>query len=89
MPKQVMDVGTLQTGYSTYTLQPKIKGKTCAHVLPHVTAAPEPASLLREGSGVVTCPGASDPAPLYGRAPALPRVSRHRTPPRHLGGLQR
>jgi hypothetical protein len=36
--------------------QTKIKGKVCIHVLSYVTAAPEPASLLREGSGAAMCP---------------------------------
>jgi hypothetical protein len=37
-------------------LQVKTKGKVCVHALPHATSAPEPASLLREGSNVATCP---------------------------------
>jgi hypothetical protein len=37
-------------------LQAKSKGKACTHTLPRATATPEPASLLREGSGATTCP---------------------------------
>jgi hypothetical protein len=37
-------------------LQAKSKGKVCVHALPRATAAPEPASLLREGSDAATCP---------------------------------
>jgi hypothetical protein len=43
---------------------------------------------FREGSGAVTCPVASDPTSLLGRAPALPRVPRHRPPPPCSGGLR-
>jgi hypothetical protein len=39
-----------------YMLQAKIKGKVCTHTLPHTTIALEPASLLREGFSVATCP---------------------------------
>jgi hypothetical protein len=71
-----------------YMLQAKTMGRACAHALPRATTALEPASLLREGSGIVTCPKAPDPAPPPRRAPALPRVLRLQTPPRHPGGLR-
>jgi hypothetical protein len=43
---------------------------------------------FREGSGAATCPVAPDPASLFRRAPALPRVPRHRPPPPCSGGLR-
>jgi hypothetical protein len=39
-----------------YMLQAKTKGKACTYALPPATTAPEPASLLMEGSDVSTCP---------------------------------
>jgi hypothetical protein len=39
-----------RSGIFVYMLQTKAKGKVCNYTL-----APEPASLLREGSGAVTC----------------------------------
>jgi hypothetical protein len=70
-------------GTPAYRLQVKTKDKVCAHALPRATAAPKPASLLREGTGVATCPKAPDPIPLPRRAPALPRVLRLWTPHHH------
>jgi hypothetical protein len=43
-------------GTHAYMLQANTKGKACAHALPRATVAPEPAFLLREGSGVAMCP---------------------------------
>jgi hypothetical protein len=48
-------------GTPAYMLQAKTKVKACAHGLPRATAAPEPASLLREGSDAATCPGLRTP----------------------------
>jgi hypothetical protein len=48
-------VDTLQTRYSAYMLQAKTKCKACVNTLSCATAAPEPGSLLREGSDVTTC----------------------------------
>jgi hypothetical protein len=42
-------------------LQAKTKGKVCVHALPRATAASEPTSLLREGSGAATCPRLQTP----------------------------
>jgi hypothetical protein len=49
-------------GTPAYMLQAKSKGKACAHALPRATVAPEPASLLREGSGAATCPSLLTPS---------------------------
>jgi hypothetical protein len=42
-------------GTPAYIIQAKTKVKACTHALSRATAAPEPASLLREGSGAATC----------------------------------
>jgi hypothetical protein len=56
-------------------------------MLPRATIALEPASLLREGPDITTCPKALDPAPTLGRVLTLPRVLGLRTSPHHPGGL--
>jgi hypothetical protein len=67
----------------TYRLQAKTNSKTCSHMLPRATAAPELAPLLREGSGAATCPEALGPTSSSRRGLALPHVLRHQTPPHH------
>jgi hypothetical protein len=48
-------------GTPAYMLQDKIKSKVCVHSLPRATAAQEPSSLLREGSGAAKCPRLQTP----------------------------
>jgi hypothetical protein len=67
------------------TLPPCSGGLRCCHV----SHGSGPCLPAREGSGAATCPMTPDPASLLGRAPALPRVLRHRTPPPCSGGLRR
>jgi hypothetical protein len=62
-------------GTPVYRLQAKTKGRACTHMLPRATTAPEPTSLLKEDSGVVTCPKTPNSAPPPRRALALPCVS--------------
>jgi hypothetical protein len=74
-------------GTPAYMLQAKTKVKACAHGLPRATAAPEPASLLREGSDTATCPGLRTPPLRLGgfRRWHMPRCFR----PHHPGGVRR
>jgi hypothetical protein len=68
-------------------LQAKIKGMVYTHALPRATTAPEPASLLWEGSSAATCPRLRTPPPCLGRALVLPCVQGSGPLLLALGGL--
>jgi hypothetical protein len=61
----------------TYKFQVKTRRKTYYH-MPYSSGSSLPA---REGYGAAKCHMALDPASLLGRAPVLPHVPLHRTPP--------
>jgi hypothetical protein len=71
-------------GTPAYKFESKTR-KTYCH-MPYNAGSYLPA---REGSGVVTCPTALDPASMLGRAPMLPCVSWLRILPPCSGGIRR
>jgi hypothetical protein len=81
-------VGTLQTGYPYVQALSQDKGQGMHQCAAMCLIASEHASLLREGSGIATCPKAPDPASSFMMALVLPRVLRLWTPPHHQGGLR-